>query len=75
MATSEIQVEEYIQSKNKIHNVSAENSITNNYRKLELSREINLTSKQRNFFLYSTKDMTVSFDVSKTSTELNVRKK
>lgn len=75
MATSEIEVEEYIQSKNKIHNVSAENSITNNYRKLELSREINLTSKQWNFFLYSTKDMTVSFDVSKTSTELNVRKK
>lgn len=75
MGTSEIEVEEYIQSKNKIHNVSAENSITNNYRKLELSHEINLTSKQRNFFLYSTKDMTVSFDVSKTSTELNVRKK
>lgn len=50
MAHLKLKLKEYVQSKNKIHNVSAENSITNNYRQLELSREIKATSKQRNFF-------------------------
>lgn len=50
MAYLTLKLKEYVQSKNKIHNVSAENSITNNYRQLELSREIKATSKQRIFF-------------------------
>lgn len=35
-----LNLKEYIQRKNKIHNVNAENSVPTNYRKLELSHQI-----------------------------------